>query len=80
MNATAVRSDDERTAVAIEFARNTTTGNARMIFQDATSPRYINGIGFDHLQYNLYYVIDFTASPSINKTIKRYNFDTETIY
>ncbi len=58
---------------------NTTTGQAKMIFQDATSPRYINGIGFDHLQYNLYYVIDFTSNPAINKTIKRYNFDTETM-
>lgn len=58
---------------------NTTTGQAKMIFQDATSPRYINGLGFDHLQYNLYYVIDFTSNPSINKTIRRYNFDTETM-
>ena len=56
---------------------NTTTGKAKMIFQDATSPRYINGIAFDHLQYYLYYVIDFTATPSANKTIRRYNFDTE---
>lgn len=58
---------------------NTATGQAKMIFQDVTSPRYINGIGFDHLQYNLYYVIDFTSNPAINKTIKRYNFDTETM-
>jgi hypothetical protein len=58
---------------------NTTTGQAKMIFQDVTSPRYINGISFDHLQYNLYYVIDFTSNPAINKTIKRYNFDTETM-
>jgi hypothetical protein len=56
---------------------NTATGQAKMIFQDATSPRYINGISFDHLQYYLYYVIDFTSNPAINKTIKRYNFDTE---
>lgn len=58
---------------------NTTTGQAKMIFQDATSPRYINGLGYDHLQHNLYYVIDFTANPAINKTIKRFNFDTETM-
>ncbi len=58
---------------------NTTTGQARMIFQDATSPRYINGLGYDHLEHNLYYVIDFTSNPAINKTIKRYNFDTQTI-
>lgn len=58
---------------------NTTSGQAKMIFQDVTSPRYINGIGYDHLQHNLYYVIDFTSSPAVNKTIKRYNFDTETM-
>jgi hypothetical protein len=58
---------------------NTTTGQAKMIFQDATSPRYINGLGYDHLQHNLYYVIDFTSNPAVNKTIKRFNFDTETM-
>ncbi|MFN8289285.1 MAG: GEVED domain-containing protein [Chitinophagaceae bacterium] len=58
---------------------NVATGRAKMIFQDATSPRYINGLGYDHLQHNLYYVIDFTANPAVNKTIKRYDFDSQTI-
>lgn len=58
---------------------NTSNGQAKMIFQDATSPRYINGIAYDHLEHDLYYVIDFTANPAINKTIKRYNFDTGTM-
>jgi len=58
---------------------NTSNGQAKMIFQDVTSPRYINGIAYDHLQHNLYYVIDFTSNPAINKTIKRFNFDTETM-
>ena len=58
---------------------NTANGQAKMIFRDATSPRYINGIGYDHLQHDLYYVIDFTANPAINKTIKRYNFDTQSM-
>ncbi len=58
---------------------NTSNGQAKMIFQDVTSPRYINGIGYDHLQHDLYYVIDFTSNPAINKTIKRYNFDSETM-
>lgn len=58
---------------------NTANGQARMIFQDVTSPRYINGIAYDHLQHDLYYVIDFTATPQTNKTIKRYNFDTGTM-
>ncbi len=58
---------------------NTATGQARMIFQDVTSPRYINGIGYDHLQHDLYYVIDFTSTPATNKAIKRYNFDTQSM-
>ncbi len=58
---------------------NTANGQARMIFQDVSSPRYINGISYDHLQHDLYYVIDFTATPSTNKTIKRFDFDSETI-
>ena len=58
---------------------NTATGQAKMIFQDATSPKYINGIAYDHLEHNLYYVIDFTSNPAINKTIKRFDFDTETM-
>jgi GEVED domain/Secretion system C-terminal sorting domain len=58
---------------------NVTTGQAKMIFQDATSPRYINGLGYDHLQHNLYYVLDFTATPATNKMIKKYNFDTQTM-
>lgn len=58
---------------------NTSNGQAKMIFQDASSPRYINGIAYDHLQHDLYYVIDFTSNPAINKTIKRFNFDTETM-
>ena len=55
---------------------NTSTGQAKMIFQDVSSPRYINGIAYDHLEHDLYYVVDFTSNPAINKTIKRYNFDT----
>lgn len=58
---------------------NTANGQAKMIFQDVTSPRYINGIAYDHKEHYMYYVIDFTVNPAINKTIKRYNFDTETM-
>jgi hypothetical protein len=56
---------------------NVATGQARMIFQDVTSPRFINGIAYDHLKRDLYYVIDFTSTPQTNKAIKRYNFDTQ---
>jgi len=58
---------------------NTANGQAKMIFQDVSSPRYINGISYDHLEHDLYYVIDFTATPSTNKTIKKFDFDSETI-
>jgi hypothetical protein len=56
---------------------NVNTGQAKMIFQDATSPKFINGLGYDHLQHDLYYVVDFTSTPSTNKSIKRYDFDSE---
>jgi hypothetical protein len=58
---------------------NTANGQARMIFQDVSSPRYINGIAYDHLQHDLYYVIDFTSTPANNKTIKKYDFDSGSI-
>lgn len=58
---------------------NTATGQARMIFQDASSPMYINGLGYDHLEHDLYYVIDFTSTPATNKTIKKYDFDSQSI-
>ena len=58
---------------------NVATGQAKMIFQDASSPRYINGLGYDHLRHELYYVIDFTATPANNMTLKKYNFETNVI-
>jgi hypothetical protein len=58
---------------------NVATGQAQMIFQDASSPRYINGLGYDHIKNDLYYVTDFTSSPSTNFGIKKYNFNTQVI-
>lgn len=58
---------------------NVSTGEARMIFQDVSSPSYINGLGYDHINNELYYVVDFTSTPSSNRTLKKYNFNTSTI-
>jgi GEVED domain/Secretion system C-terminal sorting domain len=58
---------------------NVATGTAKMIFQDATSPKYINALGFDHINRDLYYVWDFTATPANNKTLRKYNFATQTM-
>ena len=58
---------------------NISTGQAKMIFQDNTSPKYINALGYDHITHNLYYVWDFTATPSTNKTLRKYNFATQAL-
>jgi hypothetical protein len=58
---------------------NTANGQAKMIFQDVTAPKWINGISYDHLQHDLYYVKDATPTPATNKEIKRFDFDSETI-
>lgn len=58
---------------------NVATGEAKMIFQDPSSPRYINGLGYDHIRNELYYVHDYTSSPSTNRAIYKYNFNTQAI-
>ena len=58
---------------------NVATGQATMIFQDPSSPRYINGLGYDHINNELYYVVDFTSTPSSNRSLKKYNFNTGAI-
>ena len=57
---------------------NIATGVAKKLFQDV-SCSYINSMAYDPVKHELYYVIDFTSSPSTNKAIKKYNFETQTI-
>lgn len=58
---------------------NLSNGRARNVFRDAASNPYVNGLGYDPHNHNLYFVQDFTASSSSNKTLKKYDFNTETI-
>lgn len=52
---------------------------AKHVFRDPASTPYVNGLGYDVHRHNLYFVKDFTATPSTNKTLKKYDFNTETI-
>lgn len=54
------------------------TGDARLLFTDASQP-YVNSFGYDPYHHILYYVTDFTSSPSGNKSLKKYDFNTGTI-
>lgn len=54
------------------------TGEARWLFTDASEP-YVNSFGYDPYNHVLYYVTDFTSNPQNNKTLKKYDFNTETI-
>jgi hypothetical protein len=55
------------------------TGRCWWLFSEAASIQYVNSFGYDPVNKYLYYVTDGTASPSTNKSLKRYNFNTESI-
>lgn len=55
------------------------TNQARWLFTDASNT-YVNSFGYDPINHILYYVTDGSASnPQNNKTLKKYDFNTETI-
>ncbi len=55
------------------------TRQARWLFTDASNT-YVNSFGYDPVNHILYYVTDGSASnPQNNKTLKKYNFDTDAI-
>jgi hypothetical protein len=53
------------------------TGRAWFLFADGTV--YLNSIAYDPYNHWLYYVIDGTATPNTNKTLKKYDFNNNTI-
>ena len=61
---------------------NVATGAARMILQDTNSntgyKRWVNGIGYDHNTHIMYYAKDWTPFTPTNKTLRKYNFVTQT--
>lgn len=58
---------------------NLGNASAKQVFRDAGSATYVNGLGYDIHNHRLYYVHDFTASPQTNRTLRKYDFNTETM-
>jgi hypothetical protein len=57
---------------------NPLTGKADWLFSEPGSP-WVNSMAYDHVNKILYYVMDNPSPLSNNKSLKRYNFNTETI-
>lgn len=55
------------------------TGRCWFLFSETASAPYINSFGYDPVNKYLYYVTDGSGTPRNNKTLKRYNFNTEAI-
>ena len=55
------------------------SGKCYFLFSEVASAPYVNSFGYDPANKYLYYVTDGTGTPSSNKALKRYNFNTETI-
>lgn len=55
------------------------SGKCYFLFSEVASAPYVNSFGYDPSNKYLYYVTDGSGTPSSNKTLKRYNFNTETI-
>lgn len=57
---------------------NPLTGKADWLFSEPGSP-WINSMAYDHVNKILYYVMDNPSPLSSNRSLKRYNFNTESI-
>lgn len=55
------------------------TGKCWFLFSEVASTPYVNSFGYDPVNKYLYYVTDGSSTPRNNKTLKRYDFNTETI-
>lgn len=61
------------------YAVNPVNGVTKLLFNDATGAGSINSMAYDPYNKILYYVYSLTASPSTNRTLKKYDFNTEAI-
>jgi len=57
---------------------NPLTGKADWLFSEPASP-WVNSIAYDYNNRILYYVMDHSSPVATNKTLKKYDFNTETI-
>jgi GEVED domain-containing protein/type IX secretion system substrate protein len=57
---------------------NPITGRCDWMFSEPASP-WVNSLAYDHVNKILYYVMDHPSPLSTNKSLKKYDFNTETI-
>ena len=57
---------------------NPLSGKADWLFSEPNSP-WVNSMAYDHVNKFLYYVMDHTSPVSTNRSLKKYDFNTETI-
>ena len=57
---------------------NPLTGVCDWIFSEPASP-WVNSMAYDHVHKILYYIMDHPSPVSTNKSLKKYDFNTETI-
>lgn len=55
------------------------TGKCWWLFSEVASAPYVNSFAYDPDHKYLYYVTDGSGSPSTNRSLKRYDFNTEAI-
>ena len=63
---------------------DTATGQAKYLFTanlgaDANAPRFLNGLGYDHKKHFLYYAHDYGTNAYKTRTLRRWDYNTETI-
>jgi len=63
---------------------DTATGRARFLFSgnltaDANSPDYVNGLAYDYKNHYLYYVHDFGTNAYNTRTLRMWDYNTESI-
>ncbi len=57
---------------------NPLSGKADWLFSEPNSP-WVNSMAYDHVNKFLYYVMDHTSPVATNRSLKKYDFNTETI-
>ncbi len=60
------------------YITNPANGISKFLFTDATSLGKINSVGYDPYNHIMYFVYSLTGSAINNKTLRKYDFNTET--
>jgi hypothetical protein len=60
------------------FITNPVNGQSKFLFEDVASLGKVNSVGYDPYNHIMYFVYSLTGSASTNKTLRKYDFNTET--